>query len=326
MTKQSREIDWYKDKRVGGLARFAAAITILNIFGHSYLGFEQAFVHPFVALLSTYFTDFILEILDAKHTGRPYKFSGGWQKMVLFFLPAHISGMAISMLLYPNSRLIVLAFAGSLAMASKHIFRVLINNKERHVFNPSNLGITITLLLFPWVGIAPPYQFTEYLYGVWDWLLPALIIFSGSFLNFKFTNRLPLVLTWIGTFFCQAIFRAWLFDTSAVAALGPMTGLAFLLFTFYMVTDPPTTPSSTRNQVIFGFSVALGYFIFMSFHVVFGLFYSLALVGLIRGFYIASSNYILSKKTGKSILNITDVDVYKNVKAPVYTESGVVSA
>ena len=26
-----------------------------------------------------------------------------------------------------------------------------------------------------------------------------------------------------------------------------MTGLAFLLFTFYMVTDPPTTPSSGQG-------------------------------------------------------------------------------
>ena len=31
--------------------------------------------------------------------------------------------------------------------------------------NPSNFGIAIVLLLFPWVAIAPPYHFTENLSG-----------------------------------------------------------------------------------------------------------------------------------------------------------------
>ena len=35
----------------------------------------------------------------------------------------------------------------------------------------------------------------------------------------------------------------------------PMSGVAFILYTFYMVTDPPTTPGTTRNQIFFGASV-----------------------------------------------------------------------
>ena len=31
----------------------------------------------------------------------------------------------------------------------------------RHFMNPSNFGITVTLLAFSWVNIAPPYHFTE---------------------------------------------------------------------------------------------------------------------------------------------------------------------
>ncbi len=70
---------------------------------------------------------------------------------------------------------------------------------------------------------------------------------------------------------------SWLFGTPAVAAWLPMTGMAFLLFTFYMVTDPATSPSSLRGQIVFGAAVAFAYAMLMIAHVVFGLFFSLTL-------------------------------------------------
>ena len=33
---------WYSEKRLGGLSRFAFAITLLNVIGHLFLGFEQS--------------------------------------------------------------------------------------------------------------------------------------------------------------------------------------------------------------------------------------------------------------------------------------------
>ena len=62
-----------------------------------------------------------------------------------------------------------------------------------------------------------------------------------------------------------------------------MTGLAFVLFTFYMVTDPGTTPSGRRAQIVFGAAVALAYGLLVSFHIVFGLFFALTIVTLARG-------------------------------------------
>ena len=75
----------------------------------------------------------------------------------------------------------------------------------RHYLNPSNFGIAVTLLLFPWVGIAGPYQFTENLDVIGDWALPMVIICTGSFLNTWYTRRIPLALAWVGTFALQAI-------------------------------------------------------------------------------------------------------------------------
>jgi Na+-translocating ferredoxin:NAD+ oxidoreductase RnfD subunit len=65
-----------------------------------------------------------------------------------------------------------------------------------------------------------------------------------------------------------------------------MSGLAFLLFTFYMVSDPATTPDHPRRQVVFGAAVAIVYGILVSLHVVFGLFFALTVVCAVRGLYL----------------------------------------
>jgi Na+-translocating ferredoxin:NAD+ oxidoreductase RnfD subunit len=272
-----------KDMRLAALRRFATAITILNILGHSFLGFEQSLAQPVVALLTAYSTEILLEMLMAWRQGKRPRFLGPGTTFIDFLLSAHISGLAVSMLLYANDALLPVAFAAAAAIGSKYVFRAGVNGSSRHFFNPSNVGITATLVTFPWVGIAQPYMFTENLGQVGDWVLPAIIICSGSFLNTVFTKRVPLILSWAGAFVLQAALRHFLLDQSFLAALNPMTGVAFLLFTFYMVTDPATTPTSVRGQIAFGVSVALTYGLLVAMHVVFGLFFALTLVCIGRG-------------------------------------------
>ena len=134
-----------------------------------------------------------------------------------------------------------------------------------HFLNPSNVGIALTLLVFhEWVGVAQPYQFTENIYGdgwygLLDWVLPGLIVCSGSFLNWRATKRIPLILAWLGGFVLQAVVRSFLSPQDVLPMLAPMTGLAFVLFTFYMVTDPMTTPRGTIGQIAFGLATAAVY-------------------------------------------------------------------
>ena len=66
-----------------------------------------------------------------------------------------------------------------------------------------------------------------------------------------------------------------------------MTGVAFILYTFYMVTDPATTPSSARGQVTFGAAVGFTYGLLMVCHIVFGLFFALSIVCVGRGVMLA---------------------------------------
>ena len=184
------------------------------------------------------------------------------------------------------------AFAASLAVASKQIFRVELRagpdgrRQVRHFLNPSNVGITVTLLLFPSVGIAPPYHFTENTSGPADWILPLIIIGSGTYLNIRATGRIPLIFAWVAAFAFQALVRSTIHGTPWNAGLMPITGFAFILFTFYMITDPATTPTKTVRQILFGCAVAFAYAVLMECHIVFGLFYALTLITAGRGAFI----------------------------------------
>jgi hypothetical protein len=285
--------------RLGGLRRFAVAITVLNILGHTVLGFEQSWLQPLVALAVGYSTEFLLELAQAWSKGRKPLFIGGWVRLIDFFLPAHISALAVAMLLYANDRLWPLAFATAVAIGSKVIFRAPVGKGERHFYNPSNFGITVTLLLFAWVGIAPPYHFTENLDQVGDWVLPAIIVVSGTFLNWRFTRKLPLIAAWLIGFAAQAFIRSWFFDTPVAAALLPMTGMAFILYTFYMVTDPATTPQGTLPQIVFGASVAAVYGLLLVTHVVFGLFFALTIVCTVRGLGLYATAWMASRSSSR---------------------------
>lgn len=278
-----------KDMRLAALRRFATAITILNILGHTVLGFEQSWAQPLVGIGTAYLAEILLEIVDSRLKGRRPRFLPGnglgRTAPIDFLLSAHISGLAVSMLLYANDRLLPIAFAAVTAIGSKYIFRAGVNGHSRHFFNPSNLGITATLLCFPWVGIAQPYMFTENLSGAGDYVLPLIIICTGSFLNAKLTKRVPLILAWLGFFVVQAAVRSFVLGTLFLPSLNPMTGVAFLLFTFYMVTDPATTPATFRGQVAFGAAVAASYGALMALHIVFGLFFALSFVCTARGVF-----------------------------------------
>jgi hypothetical protein len=267
---------------------FTVLMILWNIAGHTLLGFEQAWAAPVIAVLTACLTQILLEYVDARSTGRAPRFRGGLANFASFLPPPMISGFACAMLLYPNERLTPYVFAAVVSIASKVLVRIRLADRRRtHVFNPSNIGVVATLLLFPEVGQAPPYHFTENITGLWHWILPGAILVTGVVVHGFATGRLPLCLAWLIGFFLQAIFRAWLAGDSWYVPLTPMSSAAFILFTLYMIPDPATTPLVAKRQVVFGASVAFAYAVFQMNHIVYGLFLALASVSAARGVLIA---------------------------------------
>ena len=275
-----------RDPRVMALRRFAGSITAFTLLGAFWLGFEDAWAQPVIALAVAYPLELALETLDAWAAGRPRRYAGGVVAFIDFLLPAHITALSIALLLYPGQRLIAVVFAVTVAIGSKFLFRVPVKGQRRHFLNPSNFGISVTLLAFPWVGIVPPYQFTENVANspVLDWVIPVAIFSAGTMLNTMLTGKWPLILGWLGGFAAQALLRAAFFGSALVAPLLVMSGTVFFLYTNYMITDPGTTPFRRRNQVAFGLATALVYGLLVVLHIVFGLFFALTIVSAGRGF------------------------------------------
>src|SRR5690349_24105232 len=63
--------------RLGGLRRFAVAITVLNILGHVFFGFEQSYAQPVVAGAAAYSAELLLELIEARCNRLPIRFRGG---------------------------------------------------------------------------------------------------------------------------------------------------------------------------------------------------------------------------------------------------------
>jgi len=148
-----------------------------------------------------------------------------------------------------------------LSLLSKYLIRL----DGRHVFNPSNFGIVWCLLL-----LGANRVFSEHLW--WAPLGPrmaltmAVIVGGGAWLP-RQVRMIPMALSFLGTFaLLIGIFAVAGKDYTAIWHHGPVTGayywvtVAFspelLIFVFFMITDPQTTPKSQRGRILFGIGAA----------------------------------------------------------------------
>lgn len=305
-------------RRSKALRRFAMSITAATVLGHTVLGFEQAYATPLFSVLAAVCTELLLETVEAWSQRRAPRYRRSAGGVVDFFLPAYIGGLACAMLLYSNSLIWPTLLAAVVGVSSKYLVRVTVKGKARHVLNPSNFGIVAVLLLFPWVGIAPPYQFGEWLSG-WVDAIPVLVVLVlGTLLNGKLTGKLPLILGWAGGFAVQALVRAEFTDVATLSALLPMTGPAFVLFTNYMITDPGTSPFRKRNQVVFGATIAAVYGVLVQLHVVFGLFFALIIACVLR----AALLVVLARRDRGSSVPVPRQEAVQAQSEPVLAAAG----
>ena len=275
-----------RDPRYLALRNFAISMSVFNILGYAVLGFEQPWTWPLLALAVGYSAEIGIEWVSARAHKRRSAYSGnGAWGMYTFLLPTHITALAANMLLYANDNFWPIAFAVVVAIGAKAVLQAPIKGRMRHFMNPSNFGITITLLAFSWVNVAPPYHFTENVPDVFRIFIPIIIITAGTVLNAVLTKKVLLIVGWVGGFVIQALVRHFIWDTALWASLGVMTGVAFVLFTNYMITDPGTTPALGRYQFMFGAGVATVYGVLMVFNVVYTLFFAVTIVCLLRGLF-----------------------------------------
>lgn len=285
-------------RRGRALRRLAGSLAAMTFLGHTLLGFEQPYLAPVVGVATGVTTEFVLETVEAWARGRRARYAGRRAgRAVDFFLPSSIDGLLCAMLLYGGAHLTPIALAVLVGVGGKYVLRVRPPGLRlrageapgRHYLNPVALGASVVLLSFPWVGVAPPYQFTAGVSGPFDAIVPLAVLVPGLAVHAGFTGRLPLILGWTGGFVLQGLVRGVLSDISVISALLPMTGTAFVLHTVYVIADSGTTPVKGRNQLAFGLAAAAVYGVLVQLHLSFGLLFSLVIVCICRGACLAVS-------------------------------------
>ena len=277
------------------------------------------------ALITGYTTDLTFETISAwAYKRRPEYRGNGLRGLYELLLPAHITSLAVNMLLYANNQFWPVMFGVIVAVSSKYVLRAPIAGRMRHFMNPSNLGISVCLLVFArWISIAPPYMFSEWASSYFRLFIPIVILTSGTVLNAMLTKRVALIVGWMGGFFIQAFVRHWLWGVQLNTALSVMTGIAFILFTNYMITDPGTSPSRPRAQFIFGSSVAFVYAVLMQLNIVYGLFFATSIVCAFRGMGWWGAYWIKRRRSaGAGPTGATMVDPGAVIEAPASNGAG----
>ncbi len=275
------------------LRRFAVTITIVNLLGHLYIGFETSYACTMVSVANACFVQALLEWIRSKIEGQEPLYAQ--MGFIDFLLPAYIVGMTCAMFLFTNGKFLPLIFATTVAIGSKFILRIRAGERSLHFLNPSNLAIVVSLALFPAVAIIMPYSFSAGLGDIGDVLFPGVLFTLGCFVNGVLTKRLILIFTWLATFVAMAVVRSVFFDAQLVAVLAVATGPIPILYSFYMISDPGTTPNDPVNQAWFGFSIGALYCLLTVNHVVYGIFIALTLTCLLRGLLIVASERLSSK-------------------------------
>ena len=155
-----------------------------------------------------------------------------------------------------------------ISIASKYVLRL----DGRHLWNPSNFGVSAVLFLAPATVSLLSIQWGNTLWPmVVIWILGTAIVWR--------VGRLHISATYVASFLMFSLIRSIVTGTPWLATVAPITGPMYQLFIFFMVTDPKTTVRSTSGQCVVVFAVALVEAILRLAQVVYAPFYALFLVG-----------------------------------------------
>jgi len=180
---------------------------------------------------------------------------------------AYITGISVGILLR-SPFLWPYALCAFISIASKYVLRF----RGRHLWNPSNLGVSLVLFLAPdtvsllsvqWGNVVAPM--------VVIWLLGSVIVWR--------VGRFYLSATYVASFLLFSFIRAAVTGVPWVAAVAPITGPMYQLFIFFMVTDPKVTVRPMWAQCLVVFIVAFVELILRLNEVVYAPFYALCFVG-----------------------------------------------
>ena len=155
-------------------------------------------------------------------------------------------------------------FAGTAAVSllSKYVIKF----RGAHVFNPSNFGLVLCFLILG-PAHAEPLDFWWGPMSTWMALALAIIVVGGLAILIRVHLLVIAVAFWVTFAAALAVLMAFGHAFTARWHVGPVSGHYFwwvlvtspevLVFLFFMITDPKTTPSSARGRIAYAVSIGL---------------------------------------------------------------------
>lgn len=159
------------------------------------------------------------------------------------YLSAVVTGIGLSVLVRADSPWVhpLVAF---LAISAKFVVRL----DGKHLFNPANLGVMIAVLALPGAWLSPGQWGSDMVAGLWFVALGITVTLSA--------RRFDIAWAFLACYGALLVGRVlWLDQRWAVLANQLSSG-GLLLFTFFMITDPMTTPDDRRMRWLYAALVA----------------------------------------------------------------------
>jgi Na+-translocating ferredoxin:NAD+ oxidoreductase RnfD subunit len=186
---------------------------------------------------------------------------------------AYISGISVGILIRSNL-IWPYAMCALLSIMSKYVLRY----KGRHLWNPSNFGVSWMLFMAPLSVAGLSIQ--------WGNNLKAMaVIWCLGLVIVNRAKRLHVSVAYVISFVVLAWVRSLITHDAFLAELSPLTGPMYQLFVFFMVTEPATGVSTRKGRILVVIAVALVEFVLRLNGYIYAPFYALFLVGPICKFF-----------------------------------------
>lgn len=196
--------------------------------------FTSSFSQNLFLTASLVLFSFIFE----KILNKIFKESKTWHSSV-------ITALSLSILLRARFPFLMFLAVG-IAILSKRLIRL----EKQHFVNPAAFAIVSLLFLYPykvWVAVGLWERASFYLIGI------ALV---GIIITFK-AQRLDTSLSFLGSYFMLHLGRLFYLGDPFELIEFRFTHFSILIFSFFMISDPKTTPSTLKGRVVFSLLVAL---------------------------------------------------------------------
>lgn len=219
-------------KMFGIDARFIPPIliTMILLVGQFTFHYLESWQATGLAIGASMLTELILGRL----------FTGKWPHLA----SAYITGISVGILIR-STEIWPFVLCSAISITSKYVIRW----RGRHLWNPSNFGICMMLLLARYTVATLSIQWGNN-------LIPMVVVWIVGSLIIARIKRFHITLTYVVSFFAFAFLRSAITHDPWQAEIAAITGPMYQLYIFFMITDPKSTVLTKKGQILVAFLVA----------------------------------------------------------------------